>query len=89
VRILRGDPATANIPLIILTALVQDDERFAGMATGVDVYLTKPVPPKDLLAAIERAVAFTNAQRTQRLQSLVEASEGRILTQPPKTEADS
>ncbi len=76
-RALRGDPATADIPLIILTALVQDDERFAGMATGADVYLTKPVPPKELLAAIRRALATTAEQRMARLQSLVQSSEMR------------
>ncbi|MBA3827130.1 MAG: response regulator [Ktedonobacterales bacterium] len=83
-RALRGDPATAEIPLIILTALVQDAERFAGMATGADVYLTKPVPPQELLAAIQRAVTITAEQRNQRLQALVEASEQRHSDVPPK-----
>jgi DNA-binding response OmpR family regulator len=75
VRALRGDPETATVPLIMLTALVQDAERFAGMATGVDVYLTKPVPPQELLAAIRRALATTEEQRAQRLHALVESGD--------------
>ena len=39
----RGDPETAGTPLIILTALAQEINRFTGMAAGVDCYLTKPV----------------------------------------------
>lgn len=76
-RALRGDPATADIPLIILTALVQDEERFVGMATGADVYLTKPVPPQELLAAIRRAITITAEQRSQRLQALADATDQR------------
>jgi len=83
-RALRGDPETAEIPLIILTALVQDDERFTGMATGADVYLTKPVPPQELLAAIRRAITVTADQRLRRMQSLADAADQRYGYTPAK-----
>jgi CheY-like chemotaxis protein len=83
-RALRGDPATEDIPLIILTALVQDDEHFAGMATGADVYLTKPVPPQELLAAIQRAITLTADQRSQRMQSLADTTDQRYSYTPMK-----
>lgn len=44
VRALRGDPDTASIPLIILTALAQEKEQFAGLAAGADFYIPKFSP---------------------------------------------
>jgi two-component system, OmpR family, alkaline phosphatase synthesis response regulator PhoP len=70
VRTLRGDPDTADIPLIVLTALAQDKDRFASLASGADYYLTKPVSIPDLVAAIQRAIALNVAERAQRFQHL-------------------
>ena len=73
VRALRGDPATAGIPLVILTALAQEHQRFAGLASGADQYLTKPVSVPLLLAAIDRAIALSPDERVRRWQALAEA----------------
>src|SRR5215469_930293 len=72
VSALRGDPASAGMPLIILTALTQDKERFVGMASGADQYLVKPVTPQVLFAAIRKALDSTAEERKQRLDRLVE-----------------
>jgi two-component system sensor histidine kinase/response regulator len=72
VRALRGDAETAETPLVILTAMAQDLDRFAGMIAGADCYLTKPVKPQDLVAAIQQAIALSEADRRRRLQSLAE-----------------
>lgn len=66
VRAVRGDPATANIPLVILSAMVQDRDVVTGLLSGVDEYLFKPVKMDDLLGAIERAIVTTAEQREQR-----------------------
>ena len=70
VRTLRGDQETAQTPVIILSALAQDHEQFAGLLTGADAYLTKPVKIIDLILTIDKAVRLTSAQRERRMQRL-------------------
>lgn len=72
VRVLRGDPETADIPLILLTALAQDYERFAGLAAGTDRYLIKPVTPRELAAAIREVLRLSAQERQRRFSQLVE-----------------
>ncbi|HEY7126773.1 MAG TPA: response regulator [Ktedonobacterales bacterium] len=75
VRALRGDPESASTPLIMLTALAQDKNRFVGLAFGADQYLVKPVTPRELVNAVHRAVTVGGAERQERMQRLVEQSE--------------
>lgn len=70
VRALRGDPESATTPLVILTAMAQDKDRFAGLAAGADQYLLKPIKPLELVAAIQRAVTVGDEQRRRNLESL-------------------
>jgi len=72
VRAVRVDPTTADIPLVILTAMAQDKDRFAGLAAGVDYYLLKPIKPLDLVAVIHRAVVTDADMRIQTLRRLAE-----------------
>jgi CheY-like chemotaxis protein len=74
VRILRGDPETAATPLIILTALTQERDQFTGLASGADLFLTKPTLPSDLAQAIEQVMGRTSAEREDAYLSLVEQS---------------
>jgi DNA-binding response OmpR family regulator len=76
VRALRGDPDTASLPLVILTALTQEYHRFAGLLAGADHYLTKPVKPPELVAAIEETIRLSQAERRQRLQRLLDTPDG-------------
>ena len=54
-RIMRARPATANIPVIILTARSSESDRVAGLDLGADDYVTKPFSLRELLARV-RAV---------------------------------
>ena len=76
VRALRGDPTSAATALIILTAMTQEKDRLAGMLSGADQYLLKPVDPLDLVAAISRAVAMSADERRHRIRTLAEESPG-------------
>ena len=75
VHALRGDPATAGIPLVILSALIQETDQALGMYAGADQYLTKPTKPQDLIEAIRRAIALSEEERQQRLRALAEDGE--------------
>jgi CheY-like chemotaxis protein len=72
VRALRGDPQTAGMPLVILTALIQDHQRFAGLLAGADRYLTKPIKPPELVAAIAEAIRVSALEREERMRSLLD-----------------
>jgi CheY-like chemotaxis protein len=52
-RILREDPRTQDIPLLILTALSQREHREQAQDSGADDYVTKPVTRDDLVAHVE------------------------------------
>lgn len=66
VRCLRGDTRTANIPLIILSAMTREEDLMTGLLSGADEYLTKPFKPTALNDAIERVLTLTPAERQQR-----------------------
>lgn len=52
-RRLRRGKSTKNIPIIMLTARSEENERIRGLDTGADDYITKPFSPKELVARIK------------------------------------
>jgi len=68
-RRLRMDAATADLPVIMLTAKAQDADVFRGWQSGADCYLTKPFNPTELLVFVKRVLdpppAETDAVRYQ------------------------
>ncbi|MFP3959895.1 MAG: response regulator [Spirochaetaceae bacterium] len=61
-RALKADPATAAIPILMLTAKSEDSDVVRGLELGADDYLTKPFSPKVLVARI-RAVLRRRSER--------------------------
>ena len=68
VRCLRGDPSSAEVPLIILSALIREDDQMQGLFSGADEYLTKPFKPAALCAALERVMRLTPEERERRMR---------------------
>lgn len=58
---LRQNFLTAKIPLIFLTAMTTDVERFYGMDLGANAYVTKPCTVEGLLAAIAKVCQIYTA----------------------------
>lgn len=54
-RIVRSDPDLAALPIIMLTARVEDTDRIVGLELGADDYVTKPFNPSEVVARV-RAV---------------------------------
>ena len=54
-RRLRAEPATASLPIIMLTAKADEVDRVVGLELGADDYVVKPFSPKELVARV-RAV---------------------------------
>lgn len=51
---LRNDPDTAHIKVILLSARAQEADLRRGKGIGVDLYLTKPFDPDELVEAVRR-----------------------------------
>lgn len=51
-KILRRDPATASLPIIMLTAKASEIDRVLGLEFGADDYVTKPFSPRELMLRV-------------------------------------
>jgi len=54
VSCLRAETQTASIPLLLLSAIPREEDPMAVLLSEGDGYLTKPFPPRALIAAVER-----------------------------------
>ena len=75
-RILRNDPRTEHLPIIMLTAKTEEVDRILGLEMGADDYITKPFSPRELLARI-RVVLRRSARSIPDIK-IVTAGELRI-----------
>ncbi|MDB4947963.1 MAG: response regulator receiver [Gemmatimonadetes bacterium] len=61
-RVLKADPRTAKIPIIVLTAMALSIDREKLEGQGFDGFLTKPCMPPYLLAEVRRFIGETEAE---------------------------
>jgi len=73
-RVVRGDASLAAMPIIMLTARVEDSDKIIGLELGADDYVTKPFNPGEVMARVRavlrRAQGEANPQRLIRTGSL-------------------
>jgi len=60
-REIRRDARTARIPVIMLTARAQTEDRIQGLEAGADDYLTKPFSPKELVLRVNAILKRSDA----------------------------
>jgi two-component system alkaline phosphatase synthesis response regulator PhoP len=72
-RTVRGDAGLAAMPIIMLTARVDDHDKIVGLELGADDYVTKPFNPSELMARI-RAV-LRRAQGEAAASKVIRAGE--------------
>lgn len=77
---LRRDPATAGVPMIVLSALVQERERLAGRLSGADAYLYVPIANADLLTSIRNITSLTTHQLSERRRALQGEASSEVRT---------
>jgi two-component system alkaline phosphatase synthesis response regulator PhoP len=51
-RRVRSDPALADLPIIMLTARIDDTDKIIGLELGADDYVTKPFNPREVVARV-------------------------------------
>lgn len=59
---LRQHESTSSIPVILLTARTEEEERLRGFDTGADDYVTKPFSPRELVARVKALLRRTRAE---------------------------
>jgi two-component system cell cycle response regulator DivK len=58
-RRIKGAPETREVPVIAVSALARDEDRFRAMESGCDDYVCKPYKIKTLIHAVELALKLT------------------------------
>lgn len=56
-QLIRGNPTTADLKVILVTAMATKNDEDLGYASGADAYVTKPCTPTHLRAAVEQMLA--------------------------------
>ncbi|MSS76262.1 MAG: response regulator, partial [Methyloglobulus sp.] len=78
-RRLKKDPIFREIPIILLTARGEEEDKIRGLEIGADDYLTKPFSPKELVARI-RAIL----RRTGKLHGVSQITFGELTLDTEK-----
>jgi two-component system phosphate regulon response regulator PhoB len=63
-RLIKRDPQTASIPLVILTAKGEEVDRIVGLELGADDYIPKPFSPREVVLRIKAVLRRSEGQET-------------------------
>jgi DNA-binding response OmpR family regulator len=60
-KVLKKEPQTAQIPVIMLTAKAEEIDRIVGLELGADDYITKPFSPRELILRVKSVLRRVSA----------------------------
>jgi two-component system alkaline phosphatase synthesis response regulator PhoP len=63
-RIIRGDSTLTNMPIIMLTARVEDTDKIIGLELGADDYIAKPFNPREVVARVRSVLRRSGSSGT-------------------------
>jgi DNA-binding response OmpR family regulator len=63
-RSVRGDSSLAELPIIMLTARVEDTDKIVGLELGADDYVAKPFNPRELVARVRAVIRRSSSAPT-------------------------
>lgn len=70
-RVLRSDPATRQVPIVMLTARTEESDVVAGLELGADDYITKPFRPRVLVARLRAVLRRRDTEAAESAESIV------------------
>ena len=70
-RMLKADPATANIPIIFCTAKDSEDDMVMGLNLGADDYITKPYTLRNVIARVKSVLRRASVSKSEAVPSSV------------------
>lgn len=77
-RVLRSQPQTAKLPILMLTAKSGEVERILGLEIGADDYVTKPFSPRELVARIRAVLRRSETAASDRPHDAYERGRLRV-----------
>jgi DNA-binding response OmpR family regulator len=81
-KILKSDPATQQIPIMMLTAKAEEIDRIVGLEFGADDYVTKPFSPREVVLRIRAIMRRGDAKQEEERLAV-----GPIVIDPERHEA--
>jgi DNA-binding response OmpR family regulator len=75
---IRSDPIVSDVPILILTAKIKDEDKIAGFSAGADDYLTKPFNVDELVMRVEAILRRTRKEKEPVLIHKSTSSEGEM-----------
>ena len=87
-RLLKNDPRTKNIPIVMVTAKTEEKDRVAGLELGADDYIIKPFSPREVVlrvsAVLRRIQIGKQAESTKQIEThgvTIDLDKHQVLTE--------
>jgi two-component system alkaline phosphatase synthesis response regulator PhoP len=77
-RTVRADQALSRLPIIMLTARIEDIDKIMGLELGADDYITKPFNPREVVARVKAVLRRTYSETTENEPNILEYGDLRM-----------